>query len=67
MNDSEITTDTDGQEAEKFTEPSGGPTPTPAEEQAAERSADDVDLDHVEEHYRDMTEKGRDVRGEGEV
>lgn len=67
MNDSEFNTSTDDQQAEKFTEPSGGPTPTPDEEKAAERSADEVDLDDVEEHYRDMTEKGRDVRGEGEV
>lgn len=67
MNNSEINTGTDDQQAEKFTEPSGGPTPTPDEEKAAEGSADEVDLDHVEEHYRDMTEKGRDVRGEGEL
>lgn len=67
MNHNEITTSTEGQQADEFTEPSGGPTPTPSEQQAAERSADEVDLDRVEEHYRDMTEKGRDAQGEGAV
>ena len=55
------------QQAEEFTQPSGGPTPTPAEEAAAERSAEQVDLDQVEKKYRDMTEKGANVRGEGSL
>ncbi len=63
----EITTDTSQQRADEFTEPSGGPEPTPAEEAAAERAASQVDTDAVEPHYADMTEKGRKVRGEGDV
>ncbi len=30
----------------------------------AERSADDVDLEQVGEHYEDMTEKGKHASGE---
>ncbi len=59
--------DTSEQKADEFTEPSGGPTPTPEEERAAERSKDDVDLDKVDEHYREMNEKGANVKGEGNV
>ena len=63
----DFNTDTSGQRADEFTEPSAGPTPTPEEERAAERSADDVDLDQVEEHYEEMNEKGANVDGEGKV
>lgn len=62
---SDFDTSTEGQRADEFTEPSAGPTPTRSEQEAADRSADDVDLDQVETNYRDMTEKGRDAKGEG--
>ncbi len=64
---SQFNTDTSKQEAEKFTEPSAGPVPTDAEESAAERAKDDVDLDKVADHYDDMTEKGKNVEGEGDI
>jgi hypothetical protein len=62
-----ITTDTDGQRADEFTEPSGGPVPTDAETAAAERSADDVDLEQVGEHYEEMNDKGKNISGEGAI
>lgn len=65
MND--FDTDTNSERADEFTEPSAGPPPTPEEERAAERSADDVDLDQVEKHYQEMNEKGANVEGEGQV
>lgn len=55
------------QKADEFTTPSGGPEPTPEEEAAADSSRDDVDLDKVEKNYTDMTEKGKNVKGEGDV
>ncbi len=64
---SDINTDTSQQQTERMTEVSGGPEPTASEEQAAEAAAADVDLDKVEENYRDMTKKGAEVEGEGDV
>ena len=63
--DSDINTSTEGQRADEFTEPSAGPTPTRSEQAAADRSAAQVDLDSVETNYQDMTEKGKDAKGEG--
>jgi hypothetical protein len=63
----DFNTDTSSQRADDFTEPSAGPVPTAEEEAAAERSADDVDLDRVDQHYRDMNEKGAHVQGEGDI
>ena len=63
----DFNTDTSKQEAERFTEPSGGPVPTPEEEAAAEAAAGDVDLDDVREHYEEMIDKGAHVKGEGEI
>ncbi len=63
----DFNTDTSEQKGDEFTEPSAGPTPTPDEERAAERSADDVDLDEVDEHYREMNAKGADAKGEGNI
>lgn len=60
-------TDSSTQRADEFTEPSAGPEPTPEEERAAERSAPDVDLEQVDEHYTEMNEKGANVRGEGQI
>ncbi len=64
---SDFNTDTSKQEAERLTEVSGGPEPTAAEERAAEEAAEHVDLDKVEENYRDMTKKGAEVEGEGDI
>ncbi len=63
----DFNTDSSTQRADEFTEPSAGPEPTSDEERAAERSADEVDLDAVDEHYQEMNEKGANVRGEGEI
>jgi hypothetical protein len=63
----EFNTDTSKQEAERFTEPSAGPVPTPEEEAAAERAATGIDLDDVGEHYTEMIDKGAHVKGEGEI
>jgi hypothetical protein len=52
---------------EHFTTPDPDRPPTPDEERAAERGAEDVDLDSVSEHYEEMTETGANVRGEGEI
>lgn len=53
--------------AERFTEPTADRPPTPAEEEAARRAADSVDLDEVGEHFEEMAEIGKHVRGEGEI
>lgn len=63
----DFNTDNSDQRADEFTEPSAGPEPTAEEERAAERAADDVDLEKVDEHYREMNEKGADVQGEGRI
>lgn len=63
----DFNTDTSNQQADEFTEPSAGPTPTPDEDRAADRSADDVDLDKVDEHYQEMNEKGANAEGEGRI
>jgi hypothetical protein len=52
---------------EHFTTPGPDRMPTPDEERAAERAAEDVDLDAVAEHYEDMADKGATVRGEGQI
>ncbi len=41
--------------------------PTEAEEAAAERAAETVDLDRVAEHMEAAIETGANVRGEGEI
>ena len=63
----DFNTDTSNQQADEFTEPSAGPVPTPAEERAADRSKDDVDLDQVDEHYQEMNAKGVQAKGEGSI
>lgn len=67
MNDQQFNTDTSAQEAERFTEPSAGPVPTESESDAAERAADEVDVERVQDHYTDAVEKGKHVEGEGDV
>lgn len=63
----DFNTDTSKQRADEFTEVSAGPVPTADEEAAAERAKDEVDLDQVADHYEDMTDKGKNVQGEGDV
>lgn len=63
----DFNTDTSEQRADEFTDVSAGPIPTPAEEAAAERAKDEVDLDQVGDHYEDMIEKGKNVEGEGDL
>ncbi len=41
--------------------------PSPDEEAAAEQAAKDVDVAKVAVHYEEMTEVGKEVRGEGEI
>jgi hypothetical protein len=41
--------------------------PSPDEEAAAEQAAKDVDVAEVAAHYEEMTELGKEVRGEGEI
>lgn len=52
---------------ETFTAPGADRPPTDAEARAAERAADDVDLERVAEHFEEMTETGAAVRGEGAI
>jgi hypothetical protein len=46
-------------------DPSTLEEPTPEEEQAAERAAEDAP--DIEDTYRDMTEKGAHQEGEGKI
>lgn len=55
------------QQAERFTTPSAGPEPTADEIAAADRSADEVDLDEVAKHEEEMNHLGATVKGEGEI
>lgn len=41
--------------------------PTADEEAAADKAAADVDLDRVAAHEKEMAEKGKNVKGEGEI
>jgi hypothetical protein len=58
---------TENQDTESFPPASAGRPPTSDEAAAAERAADDVDIAQVAEHYQEMTELGKNVRGEGAV
>jgi hypothetical protein len=66
MND-EITERVPQTEGERFTEPAADRPPTPEEEAAADAARADVDLDRVAEHYEEMKEKGKSVKGEGDI
>ncbi len=52
---------------ETFTKPAADREPTPEEEAAADRSADEVDVEDVAEHADDMYERGANVKGEGQI
>jgi hypothetical protein len=60
-------TDSPPNQDEQFTEPKADREPTPEEAQAAERGASQVDIDQVEQHYQEMAELGKNVKGEGEI
>lgn len=50
-----------------FTTPSADRPATPEEERAAERAAEEVDLDSVAEHYEEAARTGAEVQGEGQI
>jgi len=52
---------------EEFGPAAADRAPTAEEEQEAEAAAEDVDLAEVGEHYREMTELGANVKGEGQI
>ena len=52
---------------ERFPAAAADRMPTADEEAAAERAADDVDVEEVAAHHEEMTETGARVRGEGEI
>jgi len=52
---------------EEFKEAAPDRMPTPDEERAAERAAQQVDVGSVAEHAREMAERGANVEGEGEI
>jgi hypothetical protein len=49
------------------TTPAADRPSTTAEERAAERAAQDVDLESVAEHYREAARTGANVHGEGQI
>jgi hypothetical protein len=55
------------EQRETFTESTADRPPTAAEEAAAERAADGVDVDEVAERYEQAMETGARVKGEGEI
>lgn len=52
---------------ETFTQPTADRAPTPDEEAAAERAAHDIDLAEVGKQFRESTERGANIKGEGEI
>ncbi len=52
---------------ENFTDANADRPPTEQEAEAAERAATDVDIDEVAEHFEEMTEIGKNVKGEGSL
>jgi hypothetical protein len=59
--------DNDEAIGERWVPADGGPEPTPEEERVADKAAEDVDLEKVAEHEREMLELGANVRGEGQI
>lgn len=62
-----MSTHQNDQTDERFTEPKADRPPTPAEEAAAERAAEQVDLESVAEHAEEAAKIGANVKGEGEI
>ncbi len=52
---------------ENFTAPKADRPPTEEEAKAAEAAAKDVDIKDVAEHFEEMTELGKNVKGEGSL
>lgn len=64
--DSKVTDETKSEEErEASRRADAGDGPTPEEEAAADRSKDSAE--GVEEPYREMTERGANVKGEGQI
>lgn len=61
------TADSAPSDGEEFIDAQPDRPPTPAEESAAERAAQDVDIAEVGKHYDEMTERGANVAGEGQI
>ncbi len=54
-------------EGDRPVPPSADREPTAEEEAAAERAAAGVDIDSVTAHEKEMAEKGKNVKGEGQI
>ena len=54
-------------EGDRSVPPHADRAPTPDEEAAAEKGAASVDLDSVTAHEQEMADKGKNVKGEGEI
>ncbi|MCU1365420.1 MAG: hypothetical protein JWL72_4086 [Ilumatobacteraceae bacterium] len=54
-------------DGEEFIDAQPDRAPTPAESSAADRAAQDVDVDEVGKHYEEMIERGANVAGEGQI
>lgn len=52
---------------ENFTDAQADRPPTEQEEEAAEQAATEVDVDEVASHFEEMTEIGKNVKGEGSL
>ena len=65
--DSLVSDETRAEQGREASAPHGdsGQAPTPEEEAAADRSKDSAK--GVEQPYRDMTQKGANVKGEGQI
>ena len=62
--DNQSRTDTEG---DRPVPPRADRMPTAEEEAAAEKAAAGVDLGSVTAHEKEMAEKGKNVKGEGEI
>ena len=62
--DNQAATNTEG---DRPVPPRADRMPTPEEEALAERAATGVDLDSVTAHEKEMADKGKNVKGEGEI
>ena len=62
--DNQRVTDTEG---DRLVPPGADRMPTPDEEAAAEKASAGVDLASVTAHEKEMAEKGKNVKGEGEI
>jgi len=54
-------------EGDRPVPPRADRAPTPEEEAAAEKASAGVDIESVTAHEKEMAEKGKNVKGEGEI